>query len=156
MTSNANMALKSPSFKMEESLPRLYTCDGKNISPPLIFHNVPSSAKSLVLIHDDPQAVSGNWTHWILFNLPPFIKHLTEGCEILPQGTQQGKNSWGKAGYGGACPPDKEHLYEFKLYALDCLLDLSGDVSKEAVENAMKGHILEMAKLTVPYKRPFH
>ena len=152
----ASMNLTSSAFKNGEHLPSVYSCDGEDISPPLSFGEVPTAAKSLVLIHDDPDAPVGLWTHWVLFNLPPASRGLEENVKILPLGAKSGKNSWGKLGYGGACPPDKEHLYEFKLYALDCLLSLEEGASQEEVEQAMKGHILEKVLLTSPYKRPFH
>ena len=150
------MILESPVFKKGEHLPQVYTCDGENISPPLFFKACPKDSKSLVLIMDDPEAVSGNWTHWILFNLPPSLEGIEENIQKLPTGTKTGKNSWGKLEYGGACPPDKEHLYEFKLYALDCVLPLEEGATQQEVQRAMAGHVLETALLKSPYKRPFH
>ncbi|MBS0185509.1 MAG: YbhB/YbcL family Raf kinase inhibitor-like protein [Proteobacteria bacterium] len=150
------MILTSPAFKNGEHLPRMYTCDGENISPPFSFGEIPKNTKSLVFIHDDPEAIAGNWTHWILFNLPPSLNGLEENIKKLPNGVKVGKNSWGKLEYGGACPPDKEHRYEFKLYALDCILSLENGASKEEVEQAMVGHVLEEVLLSSPYKRPFH
>ncbi|HQS83817.1 MAG: hypothetical protein B7Y25_02600 [Alphaproteobacteria bacterium 16-39-46] len=150
------MILTSTAFKNGQPLPRIYTCDGDDISPPLSFGEVPAAAKSLVLIHDDPDAPVGTWTHWVLFNLPPNSTGLEENIKKLPVGTKSGKNSWGKLGYGGACPPDKEHLYEFKLFALDDVLSLDEGADQKEVEQAMEGHILQKVLLTSPYKRPFH
>jgi len=149
------MQITSPAFQDNDFLPLLYTCDGNNISPPLEFHNAPSQARSLVLIHDDPDAPGGTWDHWILFNLPARTSSLQQGIKTLPSGTKQGLNSWEKKEYGGACPPDREHQYVFKLYALDVFLDLQDGASKEEIEQAMQGHILDQATLTARYKRPF-
>lgn len=150
-----SMILTSPAFKNGESLPQIYTCDDEDISPPLTFEGIPKDAKSLVLIHDDPQAVSGVWTHWVLFNLSPSLEGLEEDLRKIPTGAKVGMNSWRKIAYGGACPPDKEHLYEFKLYALDCILPLEEGASRQDVEHAMEGHVLETALLTSSYKRSF-
>lgn len=150
------MEISSLAFKNGSYLPIRYTCDGENISPPLEFHNVCKLAKSLVLIFDDPDAPNGTWIHWILYNLPPTIQKLDENIQILPQGTKSGLNSWGKIGYGGACPPNGEHRYKFKIYALDFILNLEEGASLSAVEKAMDGHIIEMATLTSPYKRSFN
>lgn len=150
------MILTSPAFQSGDYLPKSYTCDGENISPPLDFLEIPEGTESLVLIHNDPEAISGAWTHWVLFNLPPTSTGLEEDIKNLPEGAQYGTNSWGNIGYGGACPPDKEHLYQFKLYALNTLLTLERGASQQEVEQAMEGYIIESAFLTAPYKRPFH
>ena len=109
-------AIKSPAFAQEESIPSKYTCDGKDISPPLSWENVPENAKSLVLISDDPDAPDPKapkmtWVHWVLYNIPPDAKELPEGVssEKLPKGAEEGMNDWRKTGYGGPCPPIGRH-----------------------------------------------
>jgi len=109
------MKLISPVFNHQTSVPTRYTCDGENISPPLNWTEIPSNAKSLVLIMDDPDAPMGIWNHWIIFNLPSHLTSLPKGVKQFPTGTKFGKNSWGKTEYGGPCPPDKQHRYFFKL-----------------------------------------
>lgn len=145
-------------FPPNGQIPSKYTCDGDNISPPLKIENVPTNARSLVLIMDDPDIPSFAkekfnievWDHWVVFNIPPATREIVEGKN--PAGTL-GKNTRGENTYGGPCPPDREHRYFFKLYALDVLLDLSEGVSKKLVEEAMKGHILAEAELRGRYER---
>lgn len=147
------LTLQSTAFKQEELIPRIYTCDGEDFSPELSWAGVPEGTQSLVLIMDDPDAPMGTWDHWILFNLPADISMLAENFAELPAGTKEGKNSWGRTGYGGPCPPDKIHRYFFKLYALDQTLGLDDSVSKSAIEDAMQGHILGEAVLMGKYDR---
>lgn len=146
------MAIKitSPAFAEGEMIPRKYTCDGDDISPPLQISDVPENTKALALIMDDPDAPVGGWDHWIVFNIPASISQINEGEE--PQGTT-GKNSWGRTGYGGPCPPSGTHRYFFKLYALDTMLDLEQGASKKKILKAMEGHILAQGKLMGKYKR---
>ncbi|MEK6939148.1 MAG: YbhB/YbcL family Raf kinase inhibitor-like protein [Nanoarchaeota archaeon] len=152
------MKLTSPAFVEGGKIPSKYTCDGQNVNPPLVFSDVPAKAKSLVLIMDDPdipdfvkQKFSIQvWDHWVVFNIPPETKEVAEGKD--PQG-RLGKNTGGKNAYGGPCPPDREHRYFFKLYALDTELDLPEGASKAEVEKAMKNHVLAEAKLMGRYER---
>ena len=147
------MKLTSSSFENNDKIPSKYTCDGENISPPLNFSDIPPEAKSLVLIMDDPDAMkpAGKvWDHWIVFNIPPETEEVSEGNE--PQGTQ-GTTSFGSTGYGGPCPPDSEHGYIFKLYALDSELELSEGERKADIETAMTGHIIKESKLIGRYER---
>ena len=123
------MKLASKAFAHGESIPAKYTCDGENISPPLEISDVPSEARSLVLIMDDPDVPrnireDGMWDHWVVFNIPPTIGDIPEAS--APEGTP-GKGTSGDHGYFGPCPPDREHRYFFKLYALDATLDLPPD-----------------------------
>jgi len=143
------MKLTSSAFEHNGKIPSEYTCDGEGMSPELDIDDVPSDAKSLVLINDDPDAPGGTWDHWIVFNIPTTAK-INKGQE--PEGVG-GKNSWGKIGYGGPCPPDREHRYFFKLYALDTLLELHEGSGKVDIEKAMEGHILERAELIGLYER---
>ena len=144
------MKLTSSAFQNNAQIPSEYTCDGKNLSPPLSISDVPSNAKSLVLINDDPDAPVGTWDHWIVFNINPSTKEIPKGEE--PQGTA-GKNSWGKKGYGGPYPPSGTHRYFFKLYALDAMLNLPQGTAKKDLERAMQGHIIGQAQLIGNYKR---
>jgi hypothetical protein len=145
-----NMKISSNAFEHMGLIPSIYTCDGANINPSLNFDSVPTETKGLVLIMDDPDAPMGTWDHWVVFNIPPDTKEIKEGSE--PAGTQ-GITSFRKTGYGGPCPPDREHRYFFKLYALDTLLDLPEGSAKKKVEAAMQGHILAEAELIGRYTR---
>ena len=147
------MELKSNAFENNGKIPSKHTCDGENVNPQLSISEVPENSKSLVLVMDDPDAVkpAGKvWDHWIVFNIPPETKEIPEAQE--PQGIH-GNGTGGNLNYKGPCPPDAEHKYFFKLYALDTTLDLSEGVSKGEVEAAMQGHILEQTELTGRYER---
>ena len=145
-----NMKLTSSAFTNNGAIPSEFTCDGNDVSPPLSMSDVPPNAKSLVLIMDDPDAPVGTWDHWVVFNIAPSTKEISQGVE--PQGIG-GKNSWGKTGYGGPCPPSGTHRYFFKLYALDTELDLREGAGKKDIESAMQGHIIEKAELMGTYKK---
>lgn len=149
------MKLVSSSFANYEPIPSRYTCDGENISPPLIWNELPHNTKSLVLICDDPDAPKGTWGHWIIFNLPPRVTSLPAGINQFPLETKLGKNSWGKEGYGGPCPPDKKHRYFFKLYALDAFLELPIGTTKEQIKQTMSKYIIEEAELVGVYAQPW-
>lgn len=149
------MKLTSPAFKEGESIPSLYTCEGKNISPPLSLEAVPSRAKSLVLIVEDPDVPirlrsDGMWDHWVVFNIPADLQSIDAG--ETPPGLL-GKTTSGHTRYEGPCPPDREHRYFFKLYALDALLSLPAGSSKKSVLAAMQGHILAEAVLMGRYEK---
>ncbi|MBS3096895.1 YbhB/YbcL family Raf kinase inhibitor-like protein [Candidatus Woesearchaeota archaeon] len=144
------MKLTSTAFAHNSTMPSEFTCDGQDLSPPLTISDVPSNAKSLVLIMDDPDAPVGIWDHWVVFNIPPSTKEIPKGTE--PKGTA-GKNSWGRTGYGGPCPPSGTHRYFFKLYALDSELNLPEGSAKKELEMTMQGHILAKAELMGNYKR---
>lgn len=144
------MKLISSAFENGGRIPSKYSCDGENISPELKISDVPEDTKSLVLIMDDPDAPVGTWDHWVVFNISSSVGEIKEGEE--PVGVK-GKNSWGKTGYGGPCPPDREHRYFFKLYALDIELDLSEGATKKEVEDVMEGHVLEKVELMGRYER---
>jgi hypothetical protein len=149
----AAMKLTSTAFKDGDYIPTKYTCDGANISPPIAWKEAPSSTKSFALIYDDPDAPSGTWDHWVLYNLPPETVSLPENATTLPQGTRVGLNSWPKAEYGGPCPPTGTHRYIFHLYALDTMLDLPEGATSEALRKKMEKHILATATLTGRYQR---
>ncbi|MEN8236047.1 MAG: YbhB/YbcL family Raf kinase inhibitor-like protein [Pseudomonadota bacterium] len=146
--------LRSPAFEHNGFIPEVFTCDGGDRSPALHWQDIPAGTKSLALIMDDPDAPMGTWDHWILFNIPPNTTGLLEGVSKLPAGVQEGTNSWNKTGYGGPCPPDKEHRYFFKLYALDIMLKLVDGVTKQELEQTMEGHIIGETELLGRYNRP--
>jgi len=152
------MELTSTAFQESTFIPRQCTGDGKDLSPPLLWSGVPGSAKSFALIVDDPDAPRKEpWVHWILYDLPAGTHELGEGIpgiEDLPGGGKQGKNDFGKIGYGGpAPPPGMPHRYYFKLYALDKVLDLPAGAAKHDVEQAMKGHVVAQGQLMGKYSR---
>ncbi|HLD05953.1 MAG TPA: YbhB/YbcL family Raf kinase inhibitor-like protein [Candidatus Nanoarchaeia archaeon] len=149
------MRLSSPAFAHGGKIPGRHTCDGQNISPPLDISDVPHGTKSLVLLMDDPDVpkhirADGMWDHWIVFNMPPDIKRIPEG--MSPEG-ERGENTSSGLGYTGPCPPDREHRYFFRLYALDCMLELEEGVSKAEVQAALQGHVLAAAELMGRYQR---
>lgn len=147
--------LSSPVIR-NQTIPRHYTCDGDNVSPPLQWENVPEGTQSLALIADDPDAPGGTFTHWVIYNIPPSLRWLPEDVrrdQVLPNGVLQGINSFQRIGYGGPCPPEGTHRYFFRLYALDTRLDLPPGVSKEHLLEAMEGHILAEARVTAKYSR---
>jgi Raf kinase inhibitor-like YbhB/YbcL family protein len=147
------MKLSSSAFVDGGILSAKYTCDGASLSPPIKWQDAPANTKSFALIYDDPDAPSGTWTHWILYNLPPTINSLEENVRQLPIGTKVGVNSWPEQSYGAPCPPSGEHRYIFHLYALDMLLNLSGAITSEKLQQAMQGHILATATLMGKYQR---
>ncbi len=143
--------ITSTAFSEGGKIPRIYTCDDQNVSPPLAWTGVPTTTVSLGLIMDDPDAPSGTWVHWVLYNLPPDLTHLEQGK--TGSGTD-GKNDFSRLGYGGPCPPrGSTHRYNIKLYALDTRLDLKSGASKAQVESAMRGHILAQGQLMGKYSR---
>jgi Raf kinase inhibitor-like YbhB/YbcL family protein len=143
--------ITSSAFDHEGSIPSRYTCDGANINPPLKIENVPSPAKSLALIVDDPDAPSKTWVHWVAWNIDPKIAEIKENS--VPRGAVQGMNDFRKHNYGGPCPPSGTHRYYFKLYALDTMLDLGNHAEKMELEKAMKGHIIGQTELMGKYKK---
>jgi len=151
-----SLELKSPVFEEGGWIPEKYTCDGENVSPPLEWNGLPDGTASLALICDDPDAPMGTWVHWVVFNIPPETDGLPENVppeRELRQGGRQGINDFRKIGYGGPCPPGGTHRYYFKLYALDCSIDLPAGITKDNLVAAMEGHILEQAILMGRYSR---
>jgi hypothetical protein len=142
------MKIASPAFGDGAMIPSEYTCDGPDVIPLLEIRDVPPLAKSLALVMDDPDAVRGVWDHWVVWNIPPSTKEIS----AQPQGVA-GKNSRGDNAYHGPCPPSGTHRYYFKLYALDSMLDLPEGSTKQALGEAMKGHVLAEATLMGRYAR---
>jgi len=150
------MRLTSTAIMPGETIPRQYTCDGRDLSPPLQWTDPPTGTQSLALIADDPDAPSGTFVHWVIFNLPATTRALPEGLLAgvpLTGNTRHGRNSWGNKGYGGPCPPSGVHRYFFKLYALDTQFDLPAGATKEQVLRAAQGHVLAQAELMGRYSR---
>lgn len=150
------MKLISSAFKDKGIIPSRYTCEGANISPPLEITNVAPNAKSLVLIMDDPDVPEHirsdrMWDHWIIFNISPTTRQIPE--MVGPTSGIHGKTTFGHLKYGGPCPPDREHRYFFKLYALDVLLSLKEGSTKKEIEKAMEGHILAETQLMGRYEK---
>ncbi len=147
----SNMKITSSAFEHSNPIPSKYTCEGKDFSPPLQFSEVPTDAKSLVLICDDPDAPGRTWVHWTAWNIDPKQKQIEEGA--VPDGAVQGLTSFGQVGYGGPCPPSGTHRYFFKLYALDNTLSIPYQAGKEDLEKVMVGHILVQAELIGTYSK---
>ena len=145
-----NMKIESPNFNEGESIPEDFTCDSEDVSPELVFKDVPEGTKSLALIMDDPDAPGGTFVHWAVWNIPPDTKGISKGEKVS---YPQGKNDFGKTEYGGPCPPSGVHRYFFKLYALDTMLNLKKEATKADLEKAMEGHIVAEARLMGTYQR---
>ncbi len=145
-----NFQLLSTSFEHKNPIPAKHSCKGSDISPQLSWNGFPAETLSFALIMDDPDAPSGTWVHWVYFNIPPTTTQLAENFprdRELPDGSRNGKNSWGKTGYNGPCPPTGTHRYFFKLYALDTKLNLDSNTEKTQLLKSIQGHILAMAEL---------
>lgn len=152
--------LLSESFLDNDQIPVRYTCDGWDVSPPLLWIQPPEGTKSLALIVDDPDAPDPEapvtpWTHWLLYNIPAYVRSLAEGVthNDLPPGCRQGKNDWGRCSYGGPCPPLGKHRYRHRLFALDVVLPELGEPTKSVLEQAIAGHIIAQTGLTGLYQR---
>lgn len=152
--------IKSSAFDAGQAIPKKYTCDGSDISVPLAWTDPPQGTKSFALIADDPDAPMGTFVHWVLYDLPAEARQLQEGIpkqERLQDGSRQGRNDFGRIGYGGPCPPPgPAHRYFFKLYALDIKIGLPPGATKSQVLNAAKGHTLGETQLMGTYKRSGH
>ena len=152
----ATMNLTSSAFNHEGFIPKKYTCDGADISPPLKWDSIPTGTKSFAIICDDPDAPVGTWVHWVYYDIPKEAKDLPEKVaptEHPANGGKQGINDFRKIGYGGPCPPGGTHRYYFKLYALDTMLNIPPGVTKNQLLEAMENHILSQTQLMGKYKR---
>ena len=149
--------MKSTAFQDGQPIPLKHTCDGEDVSPPLSWDNAPAGTESFALICDDPDAPSGTWVHWVLYDVSSTSTALQEAIpanEEVLNGARQGKNDFKRIGYGGPCPPPgRAHRYYFKLYALDTHLKLRAGATKSEVEGAMKGHIVGEGRIMGTYKR---
>ncbi len=152
------MFITSSAFLPGESIRKIHTCEGRNISPSLVWGDVPAGVKSLVLIVDDPDAPDPaaprmTWVHWLLYNLPLDCTALPEAVQALPVGCLEGLNDWKRTGYGGPCPPIGRHRYFHKLYALDVVLPDLNMPDKKRLEQAMLGHVVAEAQLIGTYQK---
>ncbi len=155
-----SLTIRSTAFEHDGAIPSLYTCEGKDVSPPLAWQGIPPGTKSFALVVDDPDAPDPaapktTWVHWVLCDIPPDCRGLPEGVKAagLPAGTREGTNDWGRTGYGGPCPPVGRHRYFHKLYALDTALPDLAHPRKAELERAMQGHILAQAVLIGTYRK---
>jgi len=143
------MKISCPEFKNNATMPSRFTCEGEEVSPPLVIEGTPQNAQSLALIVDDPDAARGVWVHWVVFDIPPRTSRIEENS--VPG--KLGMTDSGKKDYHGPCPPSGTHRYFFKVYALDIMLNLSEGTTRSRLEEAMQGHILDKAELVGLYKR---
>jgi hypothetical protein len=151
------MKIVSPAFADGAPVPVEHTCEGNGSSPGLAWSEVPVNTRSFALVCDDPDAPRGTWVHWLLFNLPADAVELAPAVQPapeLPSGARQGINDSGNVGYGGPCPPrGRPHRYFFRLYALDCTLNLAPGVKRPDLDQAMAGHVLADATLMGTFQR---
>ena len=154
------LSLRSPAFPPAGEIPKEYTCDGQDVSPPLEWSGAPAGTKSFALIVDDPdapdpKAPKTTWVHWVLYDIPASVTGLPKAAMAkgLPAGVREGVNDWKRTGYGGPCPPIGRHRYFHKLYALDASLGDLGRPTKAALERVMQAHILATAELVGTYQR---
>jgi len=150
-------ALQSPQFNDGGDIPRQFTCDGEDISPILRWDGAPPATKSFCLVTEDPDAPMGTFIHWVLYDLPENTRDLPQNLpkrKELPNGARQGRNDFGRIGYGGPCPPPgPAHRYYFRLFALDTRLGLAPGVTRAELDRAMKSHVLAQTALMGRYKR---
>lgn len=154
------LKITSPAFEQGGEIPARFTCEGKDVSPPLAWTGFPSNAKTLALIVDDPDAPDPAkpqrvYVHWVVYNIPPSATSLKENASKsgMPKGAVQGRNDWGKTEYGGPCPPMGRHRYFFKFYALDTELTGLSAATKADLERAMKGHVVDSGELMGTYQK---
>ncbi len=145
------MKITSSAFQEGANIPSKFTCDGANVNPPLHIEQVPAQAKSLALIVDDPDAPGGLFIHWLVWSIDAKTTEIAENG--VPPNAVQGKNGFGKSGYGGPCPPSGTHRYYFRVYALDQTLNLSAGASRGELDGRMKGHIVGQAELMGRYSK---
>ncbi|MGO9269716.1 MAG: YbhB/YbcL family Raf kinase inhibitor-like protein [Terriglobia bacterium] len=156
-SASPRLSLNAKSFKPGATIPKQFACDGVDASPEIDWSNAPQKTRSFALIVEDPDAQGGTWVHWVVYDLPAGTHHLPEGVAMrsdIQAGGHQGYNDFDHVGYSGPCPPPgAPHRYFFRLYALDTFLNLKGRVTKAAVEQAMKGHVLAQGELVGRYDR---
>ncbi len=153
---SGKLEVRSSAFGEGSSIPSDFTCDGADMSPSIAWSGVPSKAQSLAVIVDDPDAPSGNWVHWLLYDLSPALTRLPAGipvASVIPDGGFQGRSDFGKAGYSGPCPPEGTHRYFFKVFAIDRILHLEPGVTKKEFLAAMQGHIVAEGSMMGTYER---
>ncbi len=155
-SAQSKMEIRTGAFAPGSSIPGKYTCSGENLSPPLAISGVPASAKSLALIVEDPDAPSGTFVHWVVYNLPPATTQIDAGVKqdaAMPGGGVQGRNDFGRLGYGGPCPPPgSPHHYHFRLFALNSQL-MPQSATGPGVEEAMQNHIVTSTEIVGTFQR---
>lgn len=149
--------LSSPAFADHAEIPKKYTCEGDDSSPPLDWDDAPEGTRSFALVVDDPDAPdprnpTTRWVHWLVYDLPPSVRRLPESPMLLPSGSKQGLNDSNRLSYDGPCPPIGKHRYFFRLYALDCPLLQLNQPRRPELERAMRGHVLGVAELVGTYQ----
>ena len=148
--------VRSSAFGEGDRIPSDFTCDGADMSPPIEWSGVPANTQSFAVIADDPDSPSGDWVHWLVYNLPPSLTQLPAGISeggSLPSGGLHGRTDFGTLGYGGPCPPRGTHHYFFKVYALDGMLQLKSGATKKELLKAMQEHVLAEGRLMGTYER---
>jgi hypothetical protein len=145
------MKIYIPSFENNGKIPAKFTCDGENVSPEIFIEDVSREAKSLIFMVDDPDSPSGNWSHWLIWNIDPNVTVIKENSS--PEGSVIGLNDFGNREYGGPCPSRGEHRYFFKIFALSKMLDLPGDTRRSELERAMAGSVLDKSEFVGRYSR---
>ena len=148
----SGMKITSSAFSNHQAIPTTFTCNGDNTNPPLQFSDIPSQAKSLVLLVEDPDAPQPNWLHWLVYNIPPQTTSIAQNS--LPDQATQGTNDFDTTRYQGPCPPLGQHRYNFKLYALDQATSFPPGSTRQAIESAIDGHVIATAELIGIYQRP--
>jgi len=148
LTKTMTLSVSSPAFESGGSIPSKYTCQGENVNPPLTIMNIPSNAKSLICIVDDPDAAGETFVHWVVWNIPPLERIMENSVPGI-----EGENGFGTTNYKGPCPPTGTHRYFFKVYALDELLEISAGAEKETVEKAMQEHVIAKGELFGTYRK---
>jgi hypothetical protein len=150
----AALVVRSPAFEHGARIPARYTCDGEDVSPPLEWSGAPEGTRSYALIVEDPDAPGGTWTHWVAWNVrATALAAATAKDPELQSGVRQGRNSWGRAGWGGPCPPSGTHRYVFRVHALDSALELPDRTDAQALRGAMRGRVLAEGELLGTYSR---
>jgi len=157
LPTSVGFTITSPEFASGKPVPRQYTCDGGDRSPPLRWDEPPTGTQTFALIVDDPDAPGGTWVHWVLYNLPVSTRSLPEAVAQDPNGpdgSRQGRNSFGRSGYGGPCPPGgSTHHYFFRLYALDIEANPPAEATAGQLQSAMNGHIVAYSELVGTYTK---
>ena len=141
----ATLSVSSPAFQNGGSIPAEFSCKGGNVSPPLRIANVPANAKQLAIAVSDPDAPSGTFTHWLVWNINPKTTDIS--AKTVPAGAAQGTNDFGEVGYGGPCPPSGTHRYYFRVFALDTELQLQAGAKAREFEKSITDHVIARGEL---------
>ncbi|MGH8460043.1 MAG: YbhB/YbcL family Raf kinase inhibitor-like protein [Stenotrophobium sp.] len=158
MTTATTLHISSPAFAGGAAIPRIYTCEGQDLSPPLQWSGLPAGTRSVALIIEDPDAPDPaaprmTWVHWVVYDIPASVSELPQAAQPLPGGTRSGHNSWKRDAYGGPCPPIGRHRYFHRLYALDTTLPDLDHPTATQLRQAMHGHVLAETALIGTYQK---